>query len=281
MEREISPEAPPTRTRLLPRGPNEERKPGDPGGPGAEAEAAEMGTYKCCIFFTRRFAPPDATTPEDVRTLFSRFSGGTPYMGVDELRRYLAATGELDGDGGMDAADRIVDRFLQGRSRTPRFGRPALTVDDFHNFLFSEDLNPPIRQSKVHHDMNAPLSHYFIYTGHNSYLTGNQLSSDCSDAPIIKALQIGVRVIELDMWPNSSKDDIDILHGRTLTAPVSLLKCLTSIKEYAFVASPYPVIITLEDHLTSDLQAKVAKYLEISCTILNQNIFKNFLHRKH
>ncbi|VAH89808.1 unnamed protein product [Triticum turgidum subsp. durum] len=149
MEREISPEAPPTRTRLLPRGPNEERKPGDPGGPGAEAEAAEMGTYKCCIFFTRRFAPPDATTPEDVRTLFSRFSGGTPYMGVDELRRYLAATGELDGDGGMDAAERIVDRFLQGRSRTPRFGRPALTVDDFHNFLFSEDLNPPIRQSKV------------------------------------------------------------------------------------------------------------------------------------
>ncbi|XP_051181803.1 phosphoinositide phospholipase C 2 [Lolium perenne] len=259
---------PPTPTR---RGANQERKPGDPGGSGGEAEAAEMGTYKCCIFFTRRFAPGEASTPEDVRTLFSRFSGGTPYMGVDELRRYLAATGEPDagGDAEMDAAERIVDRILQGRSRTPRFGKPALTVDDFHSFLFSEELNPPIRQAKVHHNMNAPLSHYFIYTGHNSYLTGNQLSSDCSDAPIIKALQIGVRVIELDMWPNSSKDDIDILHGRTLTAPVSLLKCLTSIKEYAFVASPYPVIITLEDHLTSDLQAKVAKMvLEVFGDIL-------------
>lgn len=67
---------------------------------------------------------------------------------------------------------------------------------------------------QVHHDMTAPLSNYFIYTGHNSYLTGNQLSSDCSEVPIIKALQRGVRVIELDLWPGSTKDEILVLHGR-------------------------------------------------------------------
>nr|GEW88353.1 phosphoinositide phospholipase C 2-like [Tanacetum cinerariifolium] len=53
----------------------------------------------------------------------------------------------------------------------------------------------------------------------------------------------------------------DFLQGmkQTLTAPVKLIKCLEAIKTYAFVASEYPVILTLEDHLTPDLQAKVAK----------------------
>ena len=46
---------------------------------------------------------------------------------------------------------------------------------------------------------------------------------------------------------------------RTLTTPVELLKCLQSIKEHAFSVSPYPVIITLEDHLSPNLQAKVAE----------------------
>lgn len=85
------------------------------------------------------------------------------------------------------------------------------------------------------------------------------MSSDCSEIPIIKALERGVRGIELDLWPNSAKDNVHVLHGRTLTTPVPLIKCLKSIKEHAFVKSPYPVIITLEDHLTPELQAKVAE----------------------
>ena len=40
---------------------------------------------------------------------------------------------------------------------------------------------------------------------------------------------------------------------------MEFVRCLKSIKENAFIASPYPVIITLEDHLTPDLQAKAAE----------------------
>lgn len=44
----------------------------------------------------------------------------------------------------------------------------------------------------------------------------------------------------------------------TLTEPVDFEKCIVAIKENAFVASQYPVCITLEDHLSSELQAQAA-----------------------
>lgn len=42
---------------------------------------------------------------------------------------------------------------------------------------------------------------------------------------------------------------------------MTLVKCLKSIKEHAFVKSPYPVVITFEDHLTTKLRVKVAEVL--------------------
>ncbi|XP_042394687.1 phosphoinositide phospholipase C 6-like [Zingiber officinale] len=219
-----------------------------------------MGSYRCCFFFTRKFRWSEAQPPEDVKAAFARYAEGGAHMSADQLRRFLV---EAQGEIGATVADaeRVIEqvRLLSRHPHLSKISRTAfLTLEDFHHYLFSVELNPPT-QSQVHHDMTAPMSHYYIYTGHNSYLTGNQLSSDCSDVPIIKALQRGVRVIELDIWPNSARDNINVLHGRTLTSPVELIRCLKSIKEHAFSASSYPLIITLEDHLTPDLQAKVAK----------------------
>lgn len=172
-------------------------------------------------------------------------------MTVDHLHRFLIDVQKQDKATREDAQSII-------NSASSLLHRNGLHLDAFFKYLFGDN-NPPLALHKVHHDMDAPISHYFIFTGHNSYLTGNQLSSDCSEVPIIDALKKGVRVIELDIWPNSNKDDIDVLHGMTLTTPVGLIKCLKAIRAHAFDVSDYPVVVTLEDHLTPDLQSKVAE----------------------
>ncbi|GMJ14468.1 hypothetical protein like AT2G40116 [Hibiscus trionum] len=215
--------------------------------------------YRMFSFFNRKFKINEVKPPPDVNKAFSLFTDDSTLMDADLLRRFLVVH-QNDVNARIEEAQHIIEQVVCRRHPVMGISRNSLTLEDFFYFLFSDDLNGPIR-TQVHHDMTAPLSHYYIYTGHNSYLTGNQLSSDSSEVPIIRALQNGVRVIELDLWPSPSKDEIDVLHGRTLTSPVSLKQCLTSIKEYAFVSSPYPVIITLEDHLTPELQAKAAEMI--------------------
>ncbi|XP_042481966.1 phosphoinositide phospholipase C 2-like isoform X2 [Macadamia integrifolia] len=236
-------------------------------------------TYRICLCFRRRYWLKLAEAPPEIKSLFESYSENG-VMSVDHLHRFLI---EVQGEdkATKEEAQAIIDTMKESMHLNI-FHRKGLNLEAFFRYLFG-DLNPPLSPSLgVHHDMTAPLSHYFIYTGHNSYITGNQLSSDCSDVPIMNALHRGVRVIELDMWPNSTKDGVDVLHGRygfdvqansslgnssklkfyacrTLTTPVELIKCLRSIKEHAFSASSHPVVLTLEDHLTPDLQAKVAE----------------------
>ncbi|KAG6758224.1 hypothetical protein POTOM_038562 [Populus tomentosa] len=210
-------------------------------------------TYRVCLCFSRRFKLAVAEAPEEIRALFSQYSENG-IMTDNHLQRFLIEVQKQE-KATLEEAQAIIESL----KHLAIFHRKGLNLEAFFKYLFGDN-NPPLDlKLGAHHDMTAPISHYFIYTGHNSYLTGNQLSSDCSDVPIINALKKGVRVIELDIWPNSDKDDVEVLHGRTLTTPVQLIKCLRSIKEHAFTASEFPVVITLEDHLTPDLQSKVSK----------------------
>ncbi|KAH9603848.1 hypothetical protein KSS87_005968 [Heliosperma pusillum] len=172
-------------------------------------------------------------------------------MTVEHLHKFLVDFQGED-EATIDTAQEIFLKHLNV------FQRRGLTLNTFFRYLFG-DLNSPI-SLQVHHDMNAPLAHYFLYTGHNSYLTGNQLSSSSSTEPIITSLRNGVRVIELDLWPYK-KDDVGVCHGRTLTSFVELIKCLEAIKENAFIVSEYPVIITFEDNLNENdlLRKKVTE----------------------
>ncbi|CAK7331206.1 unnamed protein product [Dovyalis caffra] len=197
--------------------------------------------------------------PEDVKKLFQNYSqNGT--MSIDGLRKFLS---EVQGQN--NATEDDAQAIFDSLKHLNIFQRKELDLDAFFRYLLG-DLNTPLSpSSSVQHDMTAPLAHYFMYTGHNSYLTGNQLSSESSVEPIKKALLKGVRVIELDLW-RGQNNNVVVRHGRTLTGSVELLKCLLAIKEFAFQASEYPVVITFEDHLLADLQAKVAEVTMVAKT---------------
>ncbi|KAG6395374.1 hypothetical protein SASPL_146017 [Salvia splendens] len=220
-----------------------------------KSEMSSKQTYRVCFCFRRRFRLAASEAPPDVKKLFAEYSENG-VMDAEHLRRFMENV-QQQKDATVEDAQAVIDSL----KHLSIFHRRGFNLEGFFKYLFADDNQPINTKLGVHHDMTGPLSHYFIYTGHNSYLTGNQLSSDCSDVPIINALHRGVRVIELDIWPNSAGDNVNVLHGRTLTTPVELIKCLRSIKENAFVASEYPLVITLEDHLTPDLQAKVAEMI--------------------
>ncbi|PON62968.1 Phosphoinositide phospholipase C family [Parasponia andersonii] len=211
--------------------------------------------FKVCCF-RRRFKLRAPDPPDDVKDLFNKYSeNGT--MTLDHLVLFLKEIQVEDNPKREDA-----EAIFNSLKHLKIFHRNGLHLHAFFRYLFG-DLNLA-HTSKVHHDMTAPLSHYYLFTGHNSYLTGNQLSSDSSVKPIINALKRGVRVIELDLWPNAAKNDVEVRHGGTLTSPVALLDCLRAIKDFAFHASDYPVIITFEEHLPSHLLAKVAQMVTIT-----------------
>ncbi|CAN1809058.1 Phosphoinositide phospholipase C 2 [Linum perenne] len=209
--------------------------------------------FKVCFCFRRIFRLTEADPPSDIIFLFDRYSRDDRTMSVEDLTRFLI---EIQGQTTATQDDALA--IFNSFRHLHIFPRRGLDFAAFYRYILG-DLNTIMSTSDVvHHDMDAPLSHYFLFTGHNSYLTGNQLSSDSSTKPIVNALKRGVRVIELDLWPSNSKDDVEVRHGGTLTAPIDLLRCLRAIKDNAFEASEYPVVITFEDHLPPHLQSKVA-----------------------
>ncbi|KMT05047.1 hypothetical protein BVRB_7g172050 [Beta vulgaris subsp. vulgaris] len=193
-----------------------------------------------------------AEPPQDIVDLFNDYSDNG-VMTIENLCEFLKDFQGENNATTFESAQAIFDSL----KHLHVFQRRGLHLDAFFKYLFG-DLNPPLAPLGVHHNMKEPLAHYFLYTGHNSYLTGNQLSSPSSVEPIIMALRSGVKVIELDLWTSKkSKHDIAVCHGGTMTSPVDLIECLEAIKENAFYASDFPVIITFEDHLDAVLQAKM------------------------
>jgi len=135
----------------------------------------------------------------------------------------------------------------------------GLSLREFYAMLNSHELTVyRIDKMRANVDMDKPLTDYFINSTHNTYITGNQLSSDSSKKMYALSVLEGYRLVELDCY-NGSGDDIIITHGYTLVSKLKLDDILYELKKNAFVNSSMPVILSIENHLDEKHQNIMAK----------------------
>eukprot|EP00009_Paramoeba_aestuarina_P014619 CAMPEP_0201542018 /NCGR_PEP_ID=MMETSP0161_2-20130828/71789_1 /ASSEMBLY_ACC=CAM_ASM_000251 /TAXON_ID=180227 /ORGANISM="Neoparamoeba aestuarina, Strain SoJaBio B1-5/56/2" /LENGTH=783 /DNA_ID=CAMNT_0047949607 /DNA_START=58 /DNA_END=2409 /DNA_ORIENTATION=- len=129
-----------------------------------------------------------------------------------------------------------------------------LSLDGFTEYLLSGETNnlfDPKKATDIYQDMTRPMCDYYIYSSHNSYLETDQLQGKSSLDQYERILLTGCRCIELDVW--DGPDGVPIItHGGTKTSKILTSDVLNTIKQFGFLTTPYPLILSVENHLKEE-----------------------------
>ena len=196
---------------------------------------------------------------EEIEDLFFQFTQGKQFMNSEDFSRFI-----------QDFQDGDDPQYILSSFGIREGSEIMMNLKCFRNYLLNPLFNGVGRKNSfnVWMDMTQPLTHYFISTSHNTYLEGNQLTGHSSVNQYTKVLLEGCRCIEIDTWDGEIEPKVT--HGHTLVTHISLREVLFEIKKSAFTASPYPVILSFENHCS---KRQINKIGEILKEILADSIF--------
>jgi phosphatidylinositol phospholipase C delta len=203
------------------------------------------------------------------------FGKGDVVSTEDFLKKFLH---DIQGETGADLSDvKTLFETLNKMEMNHQEGEPSGIVSDqqlsrarFEIYLhdeinnafdpFSQDLGQQVTLDK-------PMSHYWINTSHNTYLTGDQVRSNSSVEMYMRALRRGCKCLELDCWDgektSKGKYIPVVFHGHTLTSKIVFADIISGVKNYMDAQKEtYPIILSLENHCSEPFQKEMALTLK-------------------
>lgn len=187
-------------------------------------------------------------------------------MREDEFRKFLKEvqkeSSEQDEQRISAIFQKLVKRSWNASEKTGEaLERKRISLLGFTDYLQSPIYNSPLKLSTDSEiRLDKPLNEYFISSSHNTYLLERQVAGESSIEGYIRTLQRGCRCVEIDCWDGDDGKPV-VTHGRTLTSKVLFSDVVKTIGKYAFVASQYPVILSLEVHCGVEQQIIMAETL--------------------